>query len=369
LCACKQKPKIKAGFVSPKRGVFESNVFLRRKDGKGTEVYLVAKRLKSGGTLQPKDLLVRAGLHGQLGEKGLMIVKVFLGPKNHGFIAIDDEDDKIAIMAAVNSIVCLDELDEMDPRAVYNSITQVKLNKPIDLTKIQSSRNLLSIAQNPLVSCLDLHRLSQGFYPNPSTQKKGSMSDLLWQSATKDILSGKTSVDVKRLVPPGFLVTVDEIVSEEQGSVLSLYGTTQKIYVDGLSMRHDGGKVIYLIDPVEKTVKRQVRVLAKEQSRDIIVSPRKSSIRTIYGSTQDPTTRSPGILRFLTDAELLQAKEDILININTIRETLPSVSPDDGPPSPVELATSIACLSVLGVSNSQANLFNKIVGLSYLLIL
>ena len=195
------------------------------------------------------------------------------------------------------------------------------------------------------------------------------MSDLVWQSATRDILSGKTSNDVKRLVPPGFLVTIDEIVSEEQGSVLSLYGTKQKIYVDGLNMTHDGGKVIYHIDPDKKTVKRQVRVLVKEQSRDIIVSPRKSSIHTRYRATQDPTTRSPGLLLFLTDAELLQVKADILININTIRETLPSVSPDDGPPSPVELATSIACLSVLGASNSQANLFNKIVGLSYLLIL
>ena len=318
--------------------------------------------------MQPKDYLVRAGLHEELGDKGVMIVKVFLGPKNHGFIAIDDEADKIAIIAAVKSIVCLDELNGMDPPAIYNAIKRVKLNKPIDLAKIQSARNLLSLAPNPLLSLLDFHRLSQGYYPNPSAQKKGSMSDLLWQSATKEILSGETSDSLKRLVPSGFLVTVDEIVSEERGSVLSLYGTKQKIYVDGPRMEHDGGAVIYLIDPDKKTVKRQVRVLGK--GRDINVSPRKSSIRTIYGTTQDPATKSPGLIRFLSNAELFQAKRDILFNIDSIREKLPSVDDIVSPPITSDtLATSIACLSVLGVANSQASLFNNIVGLSYLLIL
>jgi hypothetical protein len=92
----------------------------------------------------------------------------------------------------------------------------------------------------------------------------------------------------------------------------------------------------------------------------------------IYGTTQDPATKSPGLIRFLSDDELFQAKRDILFNIGSIREKLASVSVDNIVSPPITsdtLATSIACLSVLGVVNSQASLFNNIVGLSYLLIL
>jgi hypothetical protein len=72
-----------------------------------THIVLVAKRLEKGGTMQPKNNLIRNGLYSILGEKKEMIVKVFLGPKNHGFVSVAGEDAK-RIAEKINNIITLE---------------------------------------------------------------------------------------------------------------------------------------------------------------------------------------------------------------------------------------------------------------------
>jgi hypothetical protein len=69
-------------------------------------------------------------------------------------------------------------------------------------------------------------------------------------------------------------------------------------------------------------------------------------------------------LRFLSNDELYKAKENVLMRIKSIRDA----DPVDDVNLP-DLETAIACLSVLGVADSHASLFNSISGLSLILIL
>jgi hypothetical protein len=118
--------------------------------------------------------------------------------------------------------------------------------------------------------------------------------------------------------------------------------------------------VNYMIDTERETIKRQVRVLVSDRKRDIDVSPRTPSIRVNYGSNSSPPRIPNGNLRFLSNDELYNAKENVLMKIKA--------DPVDDVNLP-DLETAIACLSVLGVADSHASLFNKISGLSLILIL
>jgi hypothetical protein len=142
---------------------------------------------------------------------------------------------------------------------------RVELRVPINLSDVKSSRELLMLFHNPLETCLDFHRLGQGLFPNPTMQKKGSKSELLWQAATADILLSNATDAVKSLVSPGILLPVSGIVDKDGNSELSIYKSASKVIVKGLELKHDGGVVNYMIDTGRKTIKRQVRVLVSEQ--------------------------------------------------------------------------------------------------------
>jgi hypothetical protein len=368
LCASERefkKPKIKdVILVPPMRGIMEVNIFVQANEHQQcTHIVLIAKRLEKGGTMQPKNNLMRNGLHSILGEKKEMFVKVFLGPKNHGFVSVDKVDAE-RIAGEIRKIITLEEMKDVDPGELYGRMERVELQVSIDLSDVKSSRELLMMFHNPLETCLDFHRLGQGLYPNPTMQKKGSKSELLWQAATADILSRNATDTVKSLVSPGLILPVSGIVVKDGNSELSIYKSASKVIVKGVELKHDGGVVNYMIDTGLETIKRQVRVLVLDRKRDIVVSPRTPSIRVNYGSTSRPPRISTGNLRFLSNDELYKAKEDVLMKIKAIRDANPV---DDG--NLPDLNTAIACLSVLGVTDSHASLFNNISGLSLILIL
>jgi hypothetical protein len=64
-------------------------------------------------------------------------------------------------------------------------------------------------------------------------------------------------------------------------------------------------------------------------------------------------------LRFLSNDELYKAKDNVLMKIKVIGDADP-VDDVDLP----DLETAIACLSVLGVADMHASLFNNISGVS-----
>jgi hypothetical protein len=304
LCASERvykKPKIKDGIsVPPMIGI--------------THIVLIAKRLEKGGTMQPKNNLIRNVLHSILGEKNEMIVKVFLGPKNHGFVSVAGEDAK-RIAEKINNIITLEEMKDVDPGELYGCMERVELQVPINLSDVKSSREHLMLFHNPLETCLDFHRLGQGLYPNPTMQKKGSKSELLWQAATADFFLSNATDAVKSLVSPGLLLPVSGIVVKDGNSELSIYKSASKVIVKGLELKHDGGVVNYMIDTGRETIKRQVRVLLSDRKQNIAVSPRTSSIRVNYGSTSRPPRISTGNLRFLSNDELYKAKDNVLMKI------------------------------------------------------
>jgi hypothetical protein len=131
-----KKPKIKNGIsVPPMRGITEMNIFIQADEHQqGTHLVLIAKRLDKGGTMQPKNNLIRNGLHSILGEKKEMIVKVFLGPKNHGFESIDGDDAK-RIAKEIRKIITLEEMKDVDPGELYGSMERVELQVPINLIR------------------------------------------------------------------------------------------------------------------------------------------------------------------------------------------------------------------------------------------
>jgi hypothetical protein len=83
-----KKPKIKDGIsVPPMRGIMEIDIFIQADEHQqGTHLVLIAKRLEKGG---------------------MMIVKVFLGPKNHGFVSVDGEV-AVRIAGEIRKIITLE---------------------------------------------------------------------------------------------------------------------------------------------------------------------------------------------------------------------------------------------------------------------
>jgi hypothetical protein len=171
----------------------------------------------------------------------------------------------------------------------------VELQVPINLSDVKLSRGLLMLFHNPLETCLDFHRLGQGLYPNPTMQKKGSKSEVLWQAATADILSSNATDSVKSFVSPGRLLTVSGIVVKDGNSELPVYKSASEVIVKGLALKHDGGVVNFMIDTGRKTIKRQVRVFVSDRKRVIAVSPRTPSIRVNYGYKEDRQGSRPEI--------------------------------------------------------------------------
>jgi hypothetical protein len=64
--------------------------------------------------MQAKNNLIRNGLHSILEEKKEMIVKVFPGPKNHGFVSVDGEDAK-RFAGKIKNLITLEEMKDIDP--------------------------------------------------------------------------------------------------------------------------------------------------------------------------------------------------------------------------------------------------------------
>jgi hypothetical protein len=332
------------------RGVFEVNLILRIHQSAVIEVFLLAKRLKNGGVMQPKDLLLRKGLHSLLGSEEGMLVKVF-GDK-HAFVKLD-RGDLESILRAIDEIAVLDDLADMGPSDLYSRVKSVRLKVPMDVERMKDSRDLLALSTSPLASELALHRSAQSLFPHPLLRKKGSRADSQWKEATADILRGIVSKDVLKIAERCLLIAVRDVkVGQDGYSVLSIYGSSLKVFVPGIVTDHGGGVVLYRIDAVKNTIKRQVRVLCSSRERDMSTQPRSSSIR--YAYERKSNGENSASIKFLTDQELFVRKCKILSAISECQ--------DINYEKPGQ-ATCVAGLAALGVVDSAGSVFNNIVGM------
>jgi hypothetical protein len=341
----KQTKSAKSGSSSsPLRGVEEVNLFLAAdQDMHCKKVHLVAKRSANGGTMQPKDMITRAGLHSLLGTRRAMIVKVFMGDKEHGFITIPAVDvDKI--LDKLRDLPTLEEINGMNVDEIILRVITIDLSEALDLRNVLYSRNLLSLVNSPVMeSAIAIHRLAQGLFPNPSVQRKGSYKNNKWVDAAPDILAGKQQVTnkMRKLVKPALLVPVNGIRVEDGISILSLHGTDTKIFVHGLQLQHDGGVVIMRI--MNNTVKRQVRVLTDQKQRDLLMQPREASVYCNYD--------------YATDTVRCAIRSKVYDQINTIQK-----KNDDIYKPSLDQATLVAGLAALGEVDSSESEFNEITG-------
>jgi hypothetical protein len=363
-------PTVTPTKVSPVYGVMEVNLLLQvNKDSKCVGVVLVAKRLLSGGTMQPEDMVKRQAIHSVFKE-GLMLVKAFMGPKSHGFVSIHP-DDQAKIMEGVETLYCLEEVKKIDSDSLLKRVVQVGLSKPLDMRSMRSSRNLLDLKENPMESPLDFHRLAQSLYPNPTVRKSGSRNDKKWKAAVSDLLvskrDGKLTPSLAKLACNELLLPVDSITKVNgDTTVFSIFKSKKKIFVEGLGdCVHDGGVVIYKISKKngQISIKRQVRVLTDQRKRDVGIQPRSAPIRFSYISNTSPTSTNkpplPKDWKYLTDAERYDRQCKILTNIESSQASDTSTLQVDTN----VLNIRVAALSSLGTVDSTWNCFDKITGI------
>lgn len=334
--------------VPPVRGVMEVNIFLQIKEDQCVGVVLVAKRLPNGGVMQPGCLVKRHAIHSVLGEGELMLVKAFMGDKDHGFVSINPKD-QAAIKKSVDSLYCLDEIKKIMPASLLKRVVVVELTCPLDMTLKRSSRNMLGLLHNPMESLLDIHRLAQSLYPNPTNGKSGSSKDLKIKDAAS--LSGSN-------LKKELLVPVSSITQPNGHTVFSIYQSNMKIFVRGLdACVHDGGVVIYKISLAKEKlwIKRQVRVLTAQKKRDVAVQPRSAPIRYSYiGTVQAPRERLPCDWKYLTEGERFVLQSNILSKIGDTLKDMDTMVDSD---------TCVAALAALGLVESSPSMFDKISGM------
>jgi hypothetical protein len=360
-------PKFSSTTVSPVCGLMEINVLLKVKDGMCHSVVLVARRLEGSGTMQPNSVLKRKAIHDVMGAKtNMMLLKVFLEKKNHGWLSIDDPDDQAKIKDRVDDLLSLEMIKRTTPLVLRDRVVTIDLDHPLNTSAMKSRRNLLGLASNQMKTPLDIHRRSQSLYPNPITRKTGSNKDLDWKAATIDLLKTprKMTPLIVKLVDEALLVPVCSITFVDGVNVFGIYESDVKIFVGGLDVpcAHDGGVVIYKIRKTrgeEWEIKRQVRVLTMTRARDEDVQPRSRTLRFSYRKPTYPipVDNLPKQWKYLTGKEKFQAQTEILQSLN----------PNE--PS-IDMHFCVSALTALGTVDSSASMFDRIISmcLSVLLI-
>jgi hypothetical protein len=237
---------------------------------------------------------------------------------------------------------------------LYSSIKQVKLKRPLDLTQVISSRNLLTLRSDYAQTSLEINRLGQSLYPNPLIQKKGSAKELKWEKAAKSILSPRDAVSesMKDLVRPILIFPISNISFVDGVSILEIYRSKKRLFVEGVQLEHDGGVVNYLVDLENTEIKRQVRVLTSQRQRDLLVSPRSPHQRHSYMNLESSDYSS------MTEEQRFKNKVEILTSIAQCQD----IHTVESAPR-AEVDVGLACLSMLGVCDSSSSVFNKIVGM------
>ena len=342
----------------------EVNLLLQIKEGQCIGVVLVAKRLLNGGSMQPGCLVKRQAIHSVLGDGKLMLVKAFMGDKDHGFVAIDPADQS-NIMDGVDRLFCLDEVKKCTPDSFLERVVVLDLTHPLDMSQMRSSRNMLGLLQNPMETLLDIHKFAQSLYPKPIERKTGSNNDLKWKAATPDLLeankTGKISKALSKLLVKELLVPVNSITQANGYTVFSIYQSKMKIFATGLdACTHDGGVVIYKIFLTKEgkiVIKRQVRVLTHQRLRDVDVQPRSYPVRYSYisnGAQTTPQKTLPKDWKYLTFKERVDLQAKILSNIDDTRKDVEPIEHSD---------VRVAIIAAFGSVNSTPSMFDKIVGM------
>jgi hypothetical protein len=369
-------PSIDIDFVSPVRGLEEVNLLLNcNKAVKNVfdrssllaldesasmvdQVFLIVKRLKKGGTAQPKSVFLRQALHQDL--PGSIYIKVFISKRLHGFICIQDPIDIAEIKESVKKLTSLAEAEEVSPNDLYNQVQMVKLEKPISLKRIVWSRNLLGLKYNPLESIKDFHRHSMSLYTNPQTRKKDSAKSKSWIDERANICNaldtGACDDKVMKLFDASFIVPVDGVRVIEGGYEISIFESDQFLFLKDM-ISHDGGVILYRFEQVDNAwkVERLFRVHSTiSNKRDLAISPRTAPTRYNILSSISSNDPKPGMF---TEDERHESNLKAYRKLEEIQASFEK--------STVDVGEALAFLScVAGSVDSPASIFSPITGIT-----
>jgi len=260
--------------VQPVRNIEEIHTILEMdRSKKVNTIYLVLRRLSRGSELVPKNLVARCGIHLLMGDESLFLLKIFNG-NEHGYLRIEDEEDKAKVREVYEELATLEEAPSLLSSEVYGRVRKVELNTSLDIGKVRSSRNLLDSPENP-TTMVDCEYLADSLFPNPESQKSGSLKSDNWARCAGiivNLLKGKaTSIDdfpipVRDLVDDSILVPVSGIEYETNSAILKVYKSDVKVIIHSPAspLKHDGGIIIFKLFPNGEawTAKRMLRVLS-----------------------------------------------------------------------------------------------------------
>jgi hypothetical protein len=105
------------------------NIFLILDINKNLEIsdlYLVIRILGGGTSIEPKSQILRSGLHSLITDDKLFMVKVFHGTQ-HGYLRIENEDDKAKIIDELNCLVSLEEASSLLSGEIHGKTIRITL--------------------------------------------------------------------------------------------------------------------------------------------------------------------------------------------------------------------------------------------------
>jgi hypothetical protein len=91
-------------------------------------LYLVIRRLGGGTSIEPKSQILRSGLHSLITDDKLFMVKVFHGTQ-HGYLRIENEDDKAKIIDELNCLVSLEEASSLLSGEIHDKTIRITLTQ------------------------------------------------------------------------------------------------------------------------------------------------------------------------------------------------------------------------------------------------
>jgi hypothetical protein len=335
--------------VPPVKNVEEIDILLEKSlDLKINSLFLVLRRLGGGGTIQPKDMVKRAGIHLALNDEKSFIIKVFDGIQ-HGYIRILNENDKNRILECYSTIATLEESGTLLSADIYERVVMIKLEQSLDIRKMEKSRNALQFFGN-VDSFISCERLATSLFPRMISQKRGSVANLAWEKSSKvvvDVLKGNSfgidSLISANLVDTGILIPVSGIQHEDESTIFRIHESKSIIRIKPPlpGLIHDGGIVIYRVYICKDgsfDIKRIVRLLnLPGNSRDLNVAPHRA---TRYHS---PAAASEAKYKEMCRVFEEEDSESVV----KLRKELPVL---------------LAGLSALGCVDTPKTIYNKIIG-------
>lgn len=301
--------------------------------------------------MQPKDLALRLMQHETFSTS--LLVKIFISKKRHGYLLIQNITDIKRIVDAASRICTLKQSENLDASEIQSRMIEIKLETPLLLPDMNTSRNLLSLLNNPMKTLSDIDRKAQSFYSNPKLAKKGSKKAQVYSHP--DTLRWLVNGDLPSysLSNPTLNFPVTKVSHKDDGGVniaiLSILDSDLRIFVKDprKEVKNEGGVVLWNIDPANSILKRQWKVIKSPGKRTKEESVRYSYVKESQDSSVIGSNR-------------LSPKERWEISCKVFEEL---DKRDKGDMTESIIKERISCLSTLGEEDSSQGMFNKIQGI------